>query len=70
MGPLGWSHPPIGFLKLNFDGASRGKPGLAGIGGIIRNHEGKILHIYNKALGKGTNNEMEFVATERGLRIL
>lgn len=28
--------PPSGFLKLNFDGASRGNPALAGIGGIIR----------------------------------
>jgi len=50
--PIGWSRPPEGFLKLNFDGASRGNPSLAGIGGIIWNHEGKILHIYSKALGE------------------
>eukprot|EP00253_Pinus_taeda_P029955 PITA_29955 len=70
MGPIGWSRPPVGFLKLNFDGASRGNPGLASIGGVIRNYEGEILHIYSKALGKGTNNEMEFAAMEKGLRIL
>jgi len=70
MGPIGWSRPPVGFLKLNFDGASRGNPGLAGIGGVIRNHEGEILHIYSKALREGTNNEMEFAAMEKGLHIL
>lgn len=65
-----WKHPPLGFLKLNFYGASGGNPGMAGIGGIIRNSEGKIWHIYNRALGEGTNNEMEFAAMEQGLRIL
>lgn len=65
-----WNYPPVGWLKLNFDGASRGNPGMAGIGGIIRNHKGDILHIYCKALGEGTNNEMEFAALEQGLRIL
>lgn len=55
---------------MNFDGALRGNPTLADIGGIIRNNEGEILHIYSKALGEGTNNKMEFSAMERGLRIL
>jgi len=68
--PKGWKRPPEGFLKLNFDGASRGNPDPIGIGGIIWNHEGEILHIYSKALGEGTNNEMEYVAMEKGLRIL
>lgn len=65
-----WKCPPVGGLKLNFDGASRGNPGMAGIGGIIRNHEGEILHIYCRDLGEGMNNEMEFAALEQGLRIL
>eukprot|EP00253_Pinus_taeda_P022878 PITA_22878 len=69
-GPLGWHRPPVGFLKLNFNGASRGNPELAGIGGVIRNHNGEILYIYSQALGEGTNNEMEFAALEKGLRIL
>lgn len=65
-----WKRPPSGFLKLNFDGASRGNPGLTGIGGILRNSEGEIQYIYSRALGEGTNNEMEFAALEQGLRIL
>jgi len=43
---------------------------MVGIGGIIRNSEGEIMHIYSRALGEGTNNEMEFEAMEQGLRIL
>lgn len=65
-----WKRPPSGFLKLNFDGASRGNPGMAGIGGIIRNNAREIQHIYNRALGEETNNEMEFAAMEHGLIIL
>lgn len=68
--PKGWTRPPVRFLKLNFDGASKGNPGSVGIGGIIRDHSGKILHIYSKALGEATNNEMEFAAMEKGLKIL
>eukprot|EP00253_Pinus_taeda_P001472 PITA_01472 len=64
-----WQCPPVGGLKLNFDGASRGNPGLARIGGVIRNQKGDILHIYYRALGESTNNEMEFAALEHGLRI-
>eukprot|EP00253_Pinus_taeda_P026308 PITA_26308 len=66
----GWHKPPASFLKINFDGASRGNPGPAGIGGVVRNHGGEILYIYSQALGEATNNEMEFAAMEKGLRIL
>lgn len=66
----GWNCPLEGGLKLNFDGASRGNPSLAGIGGVIRNQAGEILHIYCKGLGEITNNEMEFAVLEHGLRIL
>lgn len=65
-----WNCPPVGGLKLNFDGAYRGNPRMAGIGGVIRNHEGEIIHIYSRTLDEGTNNEMEFAALEHGLRIL
>lgn len=64
-----WQSPPDGGIKLNFDGASRGNPGSAGIGGVFRNQKGEILHIYYRALGESTNNEMEFTALEHGLRI-
>jgi exonuclease III len=40
--PSAWSPPPPGFLKLNFDGASRGNPGPAGLGAVLRNHLGPV----------------------------
>ena len=35
-----WLPPPIGFLKINTDGSSRGNPGSVGIGGIGRDSSG------------------------------
>eukprot|EP00253_Pinus_taeda_P011877 PITA_11877 len=65
-----WNCPPEGSLKLNFDGTSRGNPVTAGIGGVIRNQGGKIIHIYCRELGESTNNEMEFATLKHRLRIL
>eukprot|EP00253_Pinus_taeda_P007070 PITA_07070 len=65
-----WQLPPEACLKLNFDGALRGNPGIAGIGGAIRNHKGYIIHIFCRSLGECMNNEAEFAAMEQGLKIL
>lgn len=32
---LGWSKPPIGWMKLNSDGSAKGSPKRATIGGLI-----------------------------------
>ena len=46
-----WPPPQPRHLKLNMDGASRGNPGRAGRGGILRDHYGRIIfafsHFYN-----------------------
>lgn len=44
--------PPHGFLKVNIDGASKGNPGLAGFGGVIRDEQGQIKEIFHGHLGK------------------
>ena len=49
--------PPIGFLKLNFDGASKGNPGQAVIGGIFRNSQASAVRIYLFPIGFATNND-------------
>ncbi|KAG2709028.1 hypothetical protein I3760_05G220100 [Carya illinoinensis] len=36
-----WSRPKQGWIKLNTDGSSRGKPGKAGAGCILRDANGK-----------------------------
>ena len=37
---IGWGSPGVGWVKLNTDGASRGNPGLATAGGVLRDEEG------------------------------
>jgi ribonuclease HI len=60
---------PQGFIKLNFDGASKGNPGLVGLGGVFRNEEGKILKAYARKLGFNNNNAAKLLALEEGLGI-
>lgn len=65
-----WHPPPKGFLKFNIDGASKGNPGLAGHGGMLRDDKGAILFIFHDHLGKATNNMVESMAMEQCLEIL
>jgi len=62
-----WKPPPKHTFKLNFDGASKGNPGLAGFGGIIRNHEGEPLILYYGNIGWDTNNSAELEGLWQGL---
>ena len=52
-----WKAPQIGFIKLNYDGASKGNPGQAGARGIFHNSQGEICGVYALDLGYATNNE-------------
>lgn len=54
--PYLWIPPPYSFVKLNFDGASKGNPGLMRGGGVFRNDRGEILYIYTLNLDHKTNN--------------
>jgi len=65
-----WQPPLHGFLKVNIDKASKGNPGLAGFGGVIRDEKGQINKIFHGHLGKATNNMAELMAQEQGLKIL
>ena len=65
-----WQPPPHGFLKINIDGASKGNPGMAGFGGVIRDEKGCIKDIFHSHLGKATNNMAELMALEQCLEIL
>jgi len=65
-----WQPPPHGFSKFNIDGASKGNPGDAGYGGVIRDEEGNIEVIFHSDLGRETKNMAEFIAIEQGLEIL
>lgn len=65
-----WKPPSHGFLKFNIDGASKGNPGEAGYGGVLRDDEGNIQVIIHSYLGKAANNMIEFMAMETCLEIL
>jgi ribonuclease HI len=55
---------------LNFDGAEKGNPGMKGMGRVIRDSGGNIIHMYTRIMGKSTNNAVEFGALELSLKIL
>lgn len=64
-----WSPPPLGWTKLNFDGASRGNLDIAGISCIINNALGKWIARRAKPLEPTTNNLVELEALREGLQI-
>ncbi len=47
---------------VNIDGASRGNPGKAGAGAVIKDVEGRVLKALKKYLGTTTNNIAEYSA--------
>ncbi len=49
-------------LLVETDGASRGNPGFAGVGVIIKDETGKTLETIGKFLGISTNNQAEYQA--------
>lgn len=54
-------------FQLFTDGASRGNPGLAGAGVVLRGSDGSVVCCEKKFLGLCTNNEAEYRALNMGL---
>lgn len=52
------------------DGGSRGNPGPAGSGAIIRNEAGETVGTVSEFLGTATNNVAEYTAVLRALELL
>jgi ribonuclease HI len=55
-------------LIINIDGASRGNPGLSGIGIVITKDNLSVAE-YKEFLGKRTNNQAEYAALKRALQM-
>ncbi|XP_031406315.1 uncharacterized protein LOC116214937 isoform X6 [Punica granatum] len=53
---------------LEFDGASRGNPGLAGAGAVLRAENGTVVHRLREGVGIATNNVAEYRGLILGLR--
>ncbi|XP_073014748.1 uncharacterized protein [Primulina eburnea] len=53
---------------LEFDGSSKGNPGQAGAGAIIRSDDGSLLIILHEGLGVATSNAAEYRGFILGLK--
>lgn len=60
-------HDSGGAYSINVDGASRGNPGNAGAGAVIKDGDGRIVRKLKKRLGVTTNNVAEYEALIMGL---
>ncbi len=49
-------------LIIYTDGGSRGNPGPASVGIVIKNYSGELIKTYAKRIGEATNNEAEYQA--------
>lgn len=55
-------------FSVYVDGASRGNPGLAGAGAVIKDGEGNVVKRLKRSLGITTNNIAEYKALIMGLK--
>ncbi len=56
-------------LIINIDGGSRGNPGPAGAGVVIRRDDGTLLYEAGFFLGRRTNNAAEYLALLKALEL-
>ncbi|KAK7268945.1 hypothetical protein RIF29_21656 [Crotalaria pallida] len=59
---IAWVQPPAPKIKWNVDGSSLGKPGPAGIGGVLRDSVGTIWCQFAASIGIEDSNIAEFMA--------
>ncbi|KAL0444842.1 UNVERIFIED_CONTAM: putative ribonuclease H protein [Sesamum latifolium] len=56
-------------VQNEYDGASKGNPGISGAGGILRDQLGRVIFAFQEPLGNITNTQAELQAIHRGLQI-
>jgi ribonuclease HI len=55
-------------IIINVDGASRGNPGPAAIGIVLKNEKAQLLSSISDSIGITTNNQAEYQALIAGLK--
>ena len=55
-------------IIVHTDGGSRGNPGPAALGVVIKDRQGRLIKSYGKYLGAATNNEAEYGAVVSALQ--
>ena len=64
-----WNKPPEKWFKLNTDGASSGNPGKAGIGGLIRDCNGRLIKGFSRSIVHASNFVAEFWVLRDGSKL-
>jgi len=59
---------PQDSCTIEFDGASKGNPGKAGAGAVLRASDNSVLFYLREGVGNATNNVAEYRALLLGLR--
>lgn len=65
-----WWPPPLGVLKLNFDGSYIREEHRVGFGCVIRDHDGTVIRSYSGQIGTTNTNEEEISSMLIGCREL
>ena len=55
-------------FKIYIDGASKGNPGPAGIGVVVKDGEGRVIRRLARSIGEATNNTAEYRALLEALK--
>ena len=64
-----WSPPLWGWMKVNVDGAVKGKPGADVVGGVLRDEFGTIIALLSKSIGVVDSNFAELTALVEGIKL-
>lgn len=64
-----WEKPEKGWVKINFNGATKGNPGPSGVGVIIQGCKGDKMVIGARNLSNKTNNIAEAKAALLALKL-
>lgn len=57
-------------LIIEADGGSRGNPGIAGAGALVRDAEGRVLAAVAVPMGTASNNVAEYTGLIEGLKLV
>ena len=59
----------MGKMTVNVDGGSRGNPGPAAVGAVVRDFDGTVLEERGDRIGRATNNVAEYRALLLGIEL-
>jgi ribonuclease HI len=58
------------YIKVYFDGGSRGNPGPSAVGAVVYDRKGKKILEHSEYIGKHTNNVAEYASLDRILELV